>query len=232
MNIEKNTINCLAEKVVNEYRLNGKIDWQIFSMDPIILAKMYGYKVVFENLGDDELLGMTVFNKTMVTLGFEDDFKDIFLDDKTIVVNSSLLSRSKGELNILVAKLFAHHMLQSVRPEDYVKKFGDVPVFIEKNSVCDSLECAVYSLATAILMPIGFLEIVFFKTFRTGYIPVLNSELHRDNYVRFCAIADLFGVTKRDLCVRLQKEGFLGDFQYCDFERIPISVGEEEDMTV
>ena len=47
MNIDKNTIEYLADKIINDYRVKGKIDWQIFSVDPIILAKMYGYKVNF-----------------------------------------------------------------------------------------------------------------------------------------------------------------------------------------
>ena len=220
MNIDKNTIEYLADKIINDYRVKGKIDWQIFSVDPIILAKMYGYKVNFEKLGTDELLGFTGFSKSIVTVEMDKFYKDIHLDGKTIVVNSILLNCSRGEINKVIAILFSHHILRSLRPEKYDKKYGVLPVFLEKNTVGDSLEWTVSLLATNILMPTEFLEIVFIKTFKTGFMPVLNSALHKDNYVKFCAIADLFGVTKRDLCVRLQSEGLLGDFQYCGFEKI------------
>ncbi|MCI6505519.1 MAG: hypothetical protein MR996_04040, partial [Ruminococcus sp.] len=76
------------------------------------------------------------------------------------------------------------------------------------------------TLALEILMPKETVNLVFNKVYGVDKLNVINPVVDKGNFIKFNAMADMFGVTKEILAIRLQKMGKLTEYQFCGYENL------------
>ena len=217
-------INNMANKVIQRYRVYIGVEWDLFKVEPIKLAEMLGLDVKFVDFGDDSgILGFTGFNEMCITLA-DANQSDITLElsNRTLVINEALKRGCEGRLNFTIAHEIAHHIIDIVCGANYSIKFRQLPHF-EKPGNRFSLDYDEYmanQLAAALLMPDGFVDIVFYKLFEVDRIERIHSILDKFLFKKFCAMAALFGVSKPALAIRLQKKGLLGEYIFAGYESL------------
>lgn len=217
-------INNMANKVIQRYRVYIGVEWELFKVEPIKLAEMLGLDVKFVDFGDDSgILGFTGFNEMCITLA-DANQSDITLElsNRTLVINEALKRGCEGRLNFTIAHEIAHHIIDIVCGANYSIKFRQLPHF-EKPGNRFSLDYDEYmanQLAAALLMPDGFVDIVFNKLFEVDRIERIHSILDKILFKKFCAMAALFGVSKPALAIRLQKKGLLGEYIFAGYESL------------
>lgn len=217
-------INNMANKVIQRYRVYIGVEWELFKVEPIKLAEMLGLDVKFVDFGDDSgILGFTGFNEMCITLA-DANQSDITLElsNRTLVINEALKRGCEGRLNFTIAHEIAHHIIDIVCGANYSIKFRQLPHF-EKPGNRFSLDYDEYmanQLAAALLMPDGFVDIVFYKLFEVDRIERIHSILDKILFKKFCAMAALFGVSKPALAIRLQKKGLLGEYIFAGYESL------------
>ena len=217
-------INNMANKVIQRYRVYIGVEWELFKVEPIKLAEMLGLDVKFVDFGDDSgILGFTGFNEMCITLA-DANQSDITLElsNRTLVINEALKRGCEGRLNFTIAHEIAHHIIDIVCGANYSIKFRQLPHF-EKPGNRFSLDYDEYmanQLAAALLMPDGFVDIVFNKLFEVDRIERIHSILDKFLFKKFCAMAALFGVSKPALAIRLQKKGLLGEYIFAGYESL------------
>lgn len=217
-------INNMANKVIQRYRVYIGVEWELFKVEPIKLAEMLGLDVKFVDFGDDSgILGFTGFNEMCITLA-DANQSDITLElsNRTLVINEALKRGCEGRLNFTIAHEIAHHIIDIVCGANYSVKFRQLPHF-EKPGNRISLDYDEYmanQLAAALLMPDGFVDIVFNKLFEVDRIERIHSILDKILFKKFCAMAALFGVSKPALAIRLQKKGLLGEYIFAGYESL------------
>lgn len=231
--LNNSEISDLAQKVIQRYREYIGADWELFKVEPIKLAEMLGLDVKFVDFGDDsEILGFTAFNDMSITLT-DANQSDITLDlsNRTLVINEALKRGCEGRLNFTIAHEIAHHIIDVVCGANYSIKFRQLPHF-ERPGNRFSLDYDEYlanQLAAALLMPDGFVDIVFNKLFEADRIERIHSILDKISFKKFCAIAALFGVSKPALAIRLQKKGLLGEYIFAGYESLLDVYPDEEE---
>lgn len=153
-----------------------------------------------------------------------DKVTDMSLDltDKSIVINEALKRGCEGRLHFTIAHEVAHHIINKVCGANYSFKYRQLPHFEKTNNRYspDYDEYMANQLAAAILMPSGFVNMVFTKAFGTNRLERIHSILDKVNFQKFCAIAALFGVSKEALAIRLQKKGMLGNYIFAGYESL------------
>ena len=226
-------INNMANKVIQRYRVYIGVEWDLFKVEPIKLAEMLGLDVKFVDFGDDSgILGFTGFNEMCITLA-DANQSDITLElsNRTLVINEALKRGCEGRLNFTIAHEIAHHIIDIVCGANYSIKFRQLPHF-EKPGNRFSLDYDEYmanQLAAALLMPDGFVDIVFYKLFEVDRIERIHSILDKFLFKKFCAMAALFGVSKPALAIRLQKKGLLGEYIFAGYESLLDVYPDEEE---
>ena len=226
-------INNMANKVIQRYRVYIGVEWELFKVEPIKLAEMLGLDVKFVDFGDDSgILGFTGFNEMCITLA-DANQSDITLElsNRTLVINEALKRGCEGRLNFTIAHEIAHHIIDIVCGANYSIKFRQLPHF-EKPGNRFSLDYDEYmanQLAAALLMPDGFVDIVFYKLFEVDRIERIHSILDKFLFKKFCAMAALFGVSKPALAIRLQKKGLLGEYIFAGYESLLDVFPDEEE---
>ena len=226
-------INNMANKVIQRYRVYIGVEWELFKVEPIKLAEMLGLDVKFVDFGDDSgILGFTGFNEMCITLA-DANQSDITLElsNRTLVINEALKRGCEGRLNFTIAHEIAHHIIDIVCGANYSIKFRQLPHF-EKPGNRFSLDYEEYmanQLAAALLMPDGFVDIVFYKLFEVDRIERIHSILDKFLFKKFCAMAALFGVSKPALAIRLQKKGLLGEYIFAGYESLLDVFPDEEE---
>ena len=217
-------INELSKKLLNKYRQYVGANWEIFKVEPLRLAEMLGLNVKFVDFGNEsQIMGFTAFNDMCITLT-DSNQSDIRLEltGRTVVINEALKMGCEGRLNFTLAHEIAHHIIDIVCGANYSIKFRQLPHF-EKPGNRFSLDYDEYmanQLAAALLMPDGFVDIVFYKLFEVDRIERIHSILDKILFKKFCAMAALFGVSKPALAIRLQKKGLLGEYIFAGYESL------------
>ena len=93
------------------------VDWELFKVNPITLAEMWGLDVKFVDLGEDsDIMGFTAFNDMDITLT-DANQSDITLElsGRTIVINEALTRGCAGRLNFTIAHEIAHHITPNIQ---------------------------------------------------------------------------------------------------------------------
>ena len=81
-------ISSLAAQTIQKYKEYIGVDWELFKVNPITLAEMWGLDVKFVDLGEDsDIMGFTAFNDMDITL------TDANQSDAPIIPSSSDCSR-------------------------------------------------------------------------------------------------------------------------------------------
>ena len=105
-------ISSLAAQTIQKYKEYIGVDWELFKVNPITLAEMWGLDVKFVDLGEDsDIMGFTAFNDMDITLT-DANQSDITLElsGRTIVINEALTRGCAGRLNFTIAHEIAHHI--------------------------------------------------------------------------------------------------------------------------
>ncbi len=215
MLLTSKNVECIATDVIEKYRKSLGIDRGIFKVQPIHLAKILGFKIIFIDFGEEsEVLGFTSFSPMELVINVADGLeKYIEIDGKTIVINSALKNVCKGRFNFTVAHEIAHHILNSRDPEHYGIKYRSKPQYINCfDRYYNEDEVNANMLASAMLMPKALVCNVFERTFGLGCLERLHSVLDRYEFLKFKAMSELFGVSKEALAIRLQKLGLLKEY--------------------
>ena len=90
--LRSDEISSLAAQTIQKYREYIGVDWELFKVNPITLAEMWGLDVKFVDLGEDsDIMGFTAFNDMDITLT-DANQSDITLElsGRTIVINEAL----------------------------------------------------------------------------------------------------------------------------------------------
>ena len=67
--LRSDEISSLAAQTIQKYREYIGVDWELFKVNPITLAEMWGLDVKFVDLGEDsDIMGFTAFNDMDITL--------------------------------------------------------------------------------------------------------------------------------------------------------------------
>jgi Zn-dependent peptidase ImmA (M78 family) len=217
MNLTSEKIECIAKELLDKYRRSLDIGWDIFSVSPVLVAKLLGLEIKYVDFGEEsEVLGFTSFCPMELLLTDKNN-NEVFvsLTGKTIIINEALKNGCKGRYHFTIMHEIAHHILNEIRPDYYSLKFRTKPQYIRNNAeyCVDEDESKANMLASAILMPKEFIETVFVKAFEKSYVKRIHSVLDRTEFLKFKAISDLFGVSKEALAIRLQKLGLLGEYR-------------------
>lgn len=117
-------IDKLASSVIQRYKEYAGIEWELFSVDPMKLAEMFGCEITFVDFGDDtDTLGFTAFNNMTVTVVDVNQFEmSLDLTDKSIVINEALRRGCEGRLHFTIAHEVAHHIINKVCNANYILK--------------------------------------------------------------------------------------------------------------
>ena len=149
-------ISSLAAQTIQKYKEYIGVDWELFKVNPITLAEMWGLDVKFVDLGEDsDIMGFTAFNDMDITLT-DANQSDITLElsGRTIVINEALTRGCAGRLNFTIAHEIAHHIIDIVCGANYSVKFRLLPHFEKANNrySLDYDEYMANQLAAALLM--------------------------------------------------------------------------------
>ena len=222
--LRSDEISSLAAQTIQKYREYIGVNWELFKVNPITLAEMWGLDVKFVDLGEDsDIMGFTAFNDMDITLTDANQSNiTLELSSRTIVINEALTRGCTGRLNFTIAHEIAHHIIDIVCGANYSVKFRLLPHFEKANNrySLDYDEYMANQLAAALLMPDAFVEKAFDSLFGVKRIERIHSILDKMVFKKFCAMAALFGVSKSALAIRLQKKGLLGEYIFAGYESL------------
>ena len=101
--LRSDEISSLAAQTIQKYREYIGVDWELFKVNPITLAEMWGLDVKFVDLGEDsDIMGFTAFNDMDITLTDANQSNiTLELSSRTIVINEALTRGCTGRLNFM-----------------------------------------------------------------------------------------------------------------------------------
>ena len=102
----------------------------------------------------------------------------------------------------------------------YGEKYRKKPITLRDAPSDDIIEGITSTLALEILMPKETINLVFNKVYGVDKLNIINPVVDKSNFIKFNAMADMFGVTKEILAIRLQKMGKLTEYQFCGYENL------------
>jgi len=231
-------IERIAVRVVTAYKALPELAGQeIININPELVTKsLLGLSLEYRHLSLDEtVLGLTAYDQIGVEVYESDDEDSMYLlDGKTVLVESDLKAdiTRRGRLNFTIIHEASHHVLKMVFPTEY--GIQQQPNYYRatahhQSPVTDWEEWQANSLAAAILLP---RELVVSGMQAVGLgnkLEVLNRIFHAAQYERFCQLADLLGVSKSALAIRMKQFKLLGqDYLGHPYDLINVWPDKEE----
>ena len=217
MRLSGEDVERIARWVHIEYgKLPEFVGRRVTKVDPeIIAARMLGQRIEYHSLSlSGKLLGASCPGKSDLPV-YDEGNQPIYvtLDEQTIFIDSYLHSDSAnaGRYHFTVAHEVSHKLLWEIYPDSR----GDGPAARriryceapDRNTTDEERDAD--ALAAAILMPPLLIRRKMEEHGLKEKIPMLNRIYARDDYNRFCEIADSLGVSKTALCIRMKQLGLI-----------------------
>lgn len=230
--VSKLELRNLADRVLRFYKINKGIHSNDYTMDIEALAEMLGYHVQDIELGEEaEIMGFTAFYPARLDLEDQNGFAvPVVVDEKTIILNSSIKETCVGRYHFTLAHEVAHLILDMVYHLGYRVKYRSKPRMIcneSKSQPNDYEERIADMLASYLLMPDAPLRLMFKESFKCNRVDIITSFDRSELYTKFCRIADHFGVSREALSIRLQQTGMLGKYysyqHQCKLDILPVA---------
>lgn len=213
MAVTKKQIDNVAVDVLKRYIEHNHCEWRVFSVDPFELAKMLGIDIEFSNLGAHNAIAYTYATDTPTSIEyFYDEYDDelsLELDGNTIVVNSDLSDDKTGLLNMAVMYCVA---IQIIHRLYKMVDYGACLSFSDEDDLTETDLWEIATLTKELLMPTSILQKLFHNAYGNDHLDTLNAVLHKENYLKFCAISTLFKVTPDVLAIRCQQLRLLDNY--------------------
>lgn len=211
LSVTKNQIREIANDVLKEYCDYMGLKGNIFTINPYTLAEMLDLDVKTERIEGSCFMSLTSRIGVSCNAIEGDKARRLFeLDGRTILLNTSLEEDKGIYFHIAVMYCVAIHILCR---EEFI---SDDFCYYGMANITDlsnfDREWAIGALTKELVMPSKILQTVFVKTFGADKMKLLNASIHKDNYVKFCALSVLFCVTPRVLAERCQQLNLIDEF--------------------
>lgn len=209
---EKN-IETIAYSIVQQYMNVYNISSnEVFKVSPENVANMLGIKIEYVDFNDKEVLGKVALCDVKDKIGE----REVTLNNQTVYMNKQLLKGSSGQKNFVTMCGISFLILNRINSDLY----GEKPITLRDAPSDDIIEGITSTLALEILMPKETINLVFNKVYGVDKLNIINPVVDKSNFIKFNAMADMFGVTKEILAIRLQKMGKLTEYQFCGYENL------------
>ena len=156
------------------------------------------------------------------------------IDETTIFIESYLLSATSvvGRYHFTLAHEISHKLFWLFYPESIGDGLAARRIRYCKapnHNACPE-EKDMDALAAAILMPPLLIRRKMEEVGLNGKIPLLNSVYAKDDYGKFCAIAEALRVSKKALCIRMQQFGLIEkEYLYNPYDLINVYMTNDFD---
>lgn len=209
---EKN-IETIAYSIVQQYMNVYNISSnEVFKVSPENVANMLGIKIEYVDFNDKEVLGKVALCDVKDKIGE----REVTLNNQTVYMNKQLLKGSSGQKNFVTMCGISFLILNRINSDLY----GEKPITLRDAPSDDIIEGITSTLALEILMPKETINLVFNKVYGVDKLNIINPVVDKSNFIKFNAMADMFGVTKEILAIRLQKMGKLTEYRFCGYENL------------
>ena len=218
--LSREDIENIAARVLKAYKKLPETQGGICRIDPeILLKKVLGLNIEYLHLSpDSSVLGITSFEEVEVQIYDESDTDTFFfLDGKTVLVEKELCNDSskRGRLNFTVMHEGSHQIYKMLYPRDYGVKSPPKKLHFYKGGteysrpITDWEEWQANALASALLMPRELIARGMYIFNMGDKIKCLNRIYKHKTYEKFAYLAELLGVSKQALAIRMKQLGLL-----------------------
>ena len=216
--LSRNDLEQIGERVVRSYRklpeFNGKTIYSI--MPSVLIEKVLKLKMEYHHLSLDGLvLGVTTSYSDIGYRVFDirDEEQYIYFDGKTVLIERDLKDdiALQGRLHYTEAHEAGHQVLSMLFPEDYnasPQKLHFCMAEPVRNEI-NWKEWQADTLASVLLMPKDIVKQTLFLFGFGETIPRINRVYSSEDYRRFSMMAELLGVSKQALSIRLSQLGLV-----------------------
>ena len=232
--LSRKDLERISRKMLHQYlkQRDEKITW----IDPVDFAeRICGIQFVFADIGaGGAVLGLTSFTDGAVTIPSGNGMGKVFqLDGRTAYVDQSLLDEGQcGRLNFTMMHEAAHQILAHLFPTEYgpqkqpfVCRLADERC---SRPITDWPEWQTNVLTSYLLLP---RELIYKRMADLGLgkeIRLLNRVFAPKEYELFSQMAELLGVSKTALSIRLSQLGLVGRNDFYDPYAL-VNVYKDED---
>lgn len=220
--LSKREIESIAARVVTAYQKMSKARGDVISrICPEVLAHdLLGLDIVYRTLSTDgSILGMTAFSPVGVRVYENGEPTHFPLDGRTILIESALADSGKnpGRLHFTLVHEACHQILRMLFPKEYTAGATCRRVYCYAATAVpygakhvDWEEWRVNMLAAAILMPPALLAAQMHTAGLPPKLRMLNRVFAPKEYQAFATIAEVMGVSKSALAIRMRQLGLIG----------------------
>ena len=187
-------------------------------VDPCFLAReVLGLTIEYWHLSlDNSIMGLTTCAPTLIDV-WDDAYEcsKVFMTGSKILIEKALLEDPEqiGRLHFTIAHESCHQLLKLLFPNEYAlpAQYRKVHYYREtpRKKVADWEEWKTNKLASALLMPKDLLQSHMSRAGIPDGIRMLNSVFAKEDYEKFCKVAEAMQVSKSALSIRMEELGFI-----------------------
>lgn len=236
--LSRRDIEAIAVHVTNNYKHLPRFRGQtVDRINPEILAcELCGLHLNnhFHLSRDGMTLGITSDGKADILVYDKDGEPTIFfLDGATVLLERNLRNdpAQKGRYNFTLSHETSHQILSHLFPASkggvrnrMLRYRGQAPRY----PIQDWNEWQADCLASALLLPADLVWAALQRFGLEAGIPILNKVFRREEYEKFCEMAQLLGASKQALAIRLKRLGLIGK-EYLSDSYAMVRVEKEDD---
>lgn len=213
-------IEHIAQSVITEYKkLPSVSEDPVNRVQPeVLIHELLGLKMEYHQLSRSGcILGVTACEKVGVKIFDKPQNPEYyFLDGKTVLIDTCLIAdgANVGRLHFTQIHEASHQIFRLLFPKEYMaggarrrKLHYCTPPSYHYNDYWEEWRTNI--LTSDILMPIDMLMENMEVFGIGGGIRMLNKVFAPDDYEKFSKVAELMGVSKRALAIRLKRLGLL-----------------------
>lgn len=211
LTLSQGFIEELTLKLLTDYYGTEKFPLHGIDVDDFA-TKYMKMKVRYANLdcGNNEILGVTAYDKTDILLDENDPKSIIHIDSDTIILNSSLSSPEKrGRRNFTLAHECGHqaiYLLEPIRVSYSCRIAGKKYSLRDLRTENDWSEWQANTFSAAFLMPRYLIEYFFYITKHAPKVVIYpGGNLLRSERQFIKQMADFFGVSRTAMLIRLKQ---------------------------
>ena len=232
-------IEQIAARVIRAYKALPELARKaIQSVDPELLT-IGLLQLTLEYLPlspDGTVLGLTSYEPVGVAVYQKDRFSELYmLDGSTVLVDSNVKAdpTRRGRLNFTIIHEASHHILKLLYPSEYgitqKTHYYRATPHIRQTPITDWEEWQANTLAAAILLPPELVRAGMETVGLGERMEMLNRVFRPAQYERFCQLAELLGVSKFALVIRMKQLNLLDkDYLGRPYDLIDIWVDEDD----
>lgn len=182
----------------------------------LLVTELLRLKVDYRHLSEDGwTLGLTSFDETGVAV-FGSETEDMYLlDGNTILIEKDLLlPKARMRCNYTLMHEGCHHILNRFHPGECSGGSSARRVVRYRTAGQNAKsreEWQVNQLTSLILMPKPLLLDNMHFCDIDGSIPMLNPIWRAEDYSKFSLLADLMGVSRQAMSIRMKRLGLIGE---------------------